>query len=413
MYNQTDPKMNDIQTLENSPMFHLSLSSKELFHSNFLYWLSTVDRHKFVELLNTLLNTTNIDSNWGNWTAVREYKHFDFCIKSGEGNTEVIHLVLENKFKSIPNKKQLDEYYEKTKGCKHHILLTLIDDFQYKDDVKQHWKIINYDDLSIAISQVYKSFTGYISEIIKDYTTFISAFHSLSTSWKVKRDSHFINTLKKYEDLRIDDIYQKFIYGKLLECIICDLGLSKNQVAWGIGYKEMFSEKMDISKNHIFVNSGLTNSQGLLEMKVRLEENTVILIQLQGRQYRRCIERKIGSLKENYNWLCDEAWKEIHDLFSYNNKEQPLKPYPKGLCKNNNPFKEHKIKESAEEKKLNGFCKFGNRFIYQYIKIDDNVTVGTIIDAVISDIKYFLSLSGSIGTNVADLECKFAPEQNI
>lgn len=28
-----------IQQLESSPMFHLSLSSKELFHSNFLSWL--------------------------------------------------------------------------------------------------------------------------------------------------------------------------------------------------------------------------------------------------------------------------------------------------------------------------------------------------------------------------------------
>ena len=34
----TDP----IEILKTSPMFNLSLSSKELFHSNFLYWLSTL-----------------------------------------------------------------------------------------------------------------------------------------------------------------------------------------------------------------------------------------------------------------------------------------------------------------------------------------------------------------------------------
>ena len=35
----TDP----IEILKTSPMFNLSLSSKELFHSNFLYWLSTLN----------------------------------------------------------------------------------------------------------------------------------------------------------------------------------------------------------------------------------------------------------------------------------------------------------------------------------------------------------------------------------
>lgn len=390
--------MKEIEILKQSPMFQLSLSSKELFHSNFLYWLSIIDRHKFVELLNKVLNIVHIDSNWGSWSAKREWKHFDFCITSKEGENEIIHLVLENKFKSVPNKTQLDEYFSKSDKCQHHILLTLVDDFPYKEDVK-NWKVVNYKELSNSIEDVYGNLSGYKSEIIKDYKAFVSAFHDLSVSWRIEKDNLFINTREEYGELRINDIYQKIIYGQLLANIICDLKLREQEVVWGVGKKEMFEENMEKSKNHIYVNSGLTNSQGLLEIKVKLDENTAVLIQLQGRQYRRCIERKEGTLKNNYNWLCNEADNRIRDLFSYKLGEQPLIPYPDGLCNNGEPFKKH---DTAKNNKLDGFCKFGNTFIYQYIKVDDNVKVGTIIDAIISDINHFRSLVNKIGTDISE-----------
>ncbi|MBQ5706558.1 MAG: hypothetical protein IIV73_08105, partial [Bacteroidaceae bacterium] len=46
--------MGNITDLNNSPMFHLSLSSKELFHSNLLAWLAEDPdtRELFVKVLN-------------------------------------------------------------------------------------------------------------------------------------------------------------------------------------------------------------------------------------------------------------------------------------------------------------------------------------------------------------------------
>jgi hypothetical protein len=43
-----------LNRLEHSSMFHLSLGSKELFHSNFLYWLSIVDRDAFLSVMHGL-----------------------------------------------------------------------------------------------------------------------------------------------------------------------------------------------------------------------------------------------------------------------------------------------------------------------------------------------------------------------
>lgn len=151
----------------NNAVFQLSLSSKELFHSNFLYWLatdSTLNPHKkgsssltqnfFNQLLyqfgSSLANKFNLDD----YAVFREYEHFDFSIwekkvkstKSGGDDTdsaqdenvareaskeisyegtcdtkelERVVLVLENKFKSIPYQEQLDFYAGKVLRINH------------------------------------------------------------------------------------------------------------------------------------------------------------------------------------------------------------------------------------------------------------------------------------------------------
>lgn len=38
-----------VETLKNNPIFQLSLSSKELFHSNFLAWLAEDDNTRCVQ----------------------------------------------------------------------------------------------------------------------------------------------------------------------------------------------------------------------------------------------------------------------------------------------------------------------------------------------------------------------------
>ena len=45
-----------LNNLKHSSMFHLSLGSKELFHSNFLYWLSIIDWDVFLTVIHGLAN---------------------------------------------------------------------------------------------------------------------------------------------------------------------------------------------------------------------------------------------------------------------------------------------------------------------------------------------------------------------
>lgn len=102
--------------LQSSPLFNLSLSSKELFHSNFLAWLAQKYPSLFVEICKDL----GCQADWSNanWCVERESMNFDLCIKTGEK----IVMVLENKVKSIPSKLQLDEYVDKlNKGKEHYV----------------------------------------------------------------------------------------------------------------------------------------------------------------------------------------------------------------------------------------------------------------------------------------------------
>lgn len=119
-----------IKYLKTSPMFNLSLSSKELFHSNFLYWIWKLNPNAFKCLMATLLDVEINQLDWGDddkWEVVREYNSFDLCVKyrDTESNNEEtgarkidygdVLLVIENKVKSIPYKGQLHKYVNKVK----------------------------------------------------------------------------------------------------------------------------------------------------------------------------------------------------------------------------------------------------------------------------------------------------------
>ena len=118
-----------VEELQNNPIFQLSLSSKELFHSNFLAWLAEDKNTRgiFNQLMRDWMNDPDWDFNDEKMMVKREYKNFDFCIcqKVRNYHTEkeedqeekyipgAIIFVLENKFKSLPYKEQLEKYHEK------------------------------------------------------------------------------------------------------------------------------------------------------------------------------------------------------------------------------------------------------------------------------------------------------------
>ena len=156
-----------INYLKISPMFNLSLSSNELFHSNFLYWIWQVNTECFKKIINSLIGEENYwEDNWKDkkLEVRREYKNFDLSIvevldsakkeeggdnkvdkstsesenepENGKYRTDgLILFVLENKVKSIPYAQQLLNYNKKIKNHNEEILKKEI----LKDCQRKKW----------------------------------------------------------------------------------------------------------------------------------------------------------------------------------------------------------------------------------------------------------------------------------
>lgn len=96
-----------VKTLQDSPLFQLSLTSKELFHSNFLYWLGVTYRDLFKETFSNLGCRTaawpeDLDGGKG-VQGCQIDQSGSLCEGTGE------------KWKNIPDsRKQGEEYSEST-----------------------------------------------------------------------------------------------------------------------------------------------------------------------------------------------------------------------------------------------------------------------------------------------------------
>lgn len=383
-----------------SPLFNLSLSSKELFHSNFLYWIGQqhpiLFRDIFVELG---CETDWINDAPGTWTVKREYENFDLCLETAYKS---IGFVLENKVKSIPVKGQLDRYSEKLgKGSYDLILLSLTTEFPDKSAIEADgkWKIRSYKNLSDAIKKSVIKYKDELAEydlaLTNDYCLFIDSLHLLLKSWCAKKDSCFLLTKddkKVYNDLRIGDLQDKIWYSTLIAY------LNEHLQESGKGFKVIPGQSINDIKekgnclNEVFTNWGFTHGLGLLEAKVKVNNDYVLLIQLQGDRYCRAIEW-ISDKDLGYNGFWKRAQKErlIRELSFFQFDKDDDISYP-AICKNAN--------EPISMKRRNGkdgnFCKYGNRFLYQAKNIKDDATVFSVIDSIVKELERIVEKAKSL-----------------
>lgn len=377
------------KNLKSSPMFHLSLSSKELFHSNFLSWIGNLAKEnggKEYEAFKNIMKNCFGYNLPEKWEVKREYKNLDFCIIADDN----IAFVLENKVKSMPRKEQLDEYAEKTPSCKKRILLSLATDFPCKEELekeseeKRKWEIIDYKRYSKALQANSQYFQSYHADIIRDYSMYIEQLHNLTEEWALHTDNLYKLLLEspfENDDLRLNDLYFKLSYSWLTQEIKKSLS-NEGNIKYGVyidGIKEKSEDNKSIYKevehggNDIFVNEGFTRGQGFFEFKIKVTEEYCLGIQIQGRQYRHLIEWiKSGSQNHDKYWNDTQNEARVNDISFLSFDENTKARYPECLQR-----------ESKRASKL--YCKYGDRFLYQYATITDDTTIEQMINAVVID----------------------------
>ena len=333
------------EDLQQSPMFQLSLASKELFHSNFLAWIGSWDegnedkrdeKHPFRSIMKALgANKDNVDTWPKGWYVAREFNNFDLCVlnrmpdafnseEERKPNNDVVKsedntmsagslkvlLVLENKLKSIPYKQQLDGYEEearkinKLKGnvkndfdC---ILLSMASVFPDKDEISKKWEIASYRKLLDQIKEGIAT-DAYYKNIIKDYAKQLNALNQLRDSWCGDLENQFFlyfNTEIHKKGNTSEPLYKrvsyKFDYQRLKRLRIHDLfqkqryammcAMLRNDIRKLNGVKIASKDIREDGCNTL-VNFNYMHGEPLLDIWLKIDESFVYTIQVQADSY--------------------------------------------------------------------------------------------------------------------------------
>lgn len=219
---------NIIKDLSNNVMFSLSLTSKELFHSNLWAWLGRKYPKMFTEIF--LDEKVELDENS---IILREYNNFDLYVE-----TEEFICVFENKCKSMPNKSQLMEYDKKLAKIKEEkekeIKTKLISYFEpigryvWADDNTpsriHDWSIITYNELCEKFNDLYEKNEKIIKNndkiIIEEYIKCLELLNDLHNSIELNDGTIIEEYYSLLDNDEIKELSRKINFEKTLERIL-------------------------------------------------------------------------------------------------------------------------------------------------------------------------------------------------
>ncbi|AOZ94939.1 hypothetical protein [Paenibacillus crassostreae] len=342
-----------IQQLESSPMFQLSLSSKELFHSNLLSWLFANYKSDCSRLLRPYIGDN--ENQFSLIKVNREEKNRDLTLYFKNESGQIKKLTIENKVKSIPNYAQLEAY--STDAQEYYLLLSLSKPHFFHGPnlvIKGcEWRCMNYAELACLISEIIPLVFEqnlYHGKILEDYVTFIRILQEISSAgnqdnelYDLYQDHSQLEILRK---LRLDDFYIKQKHAQITSEFTYQI---RNRLPNLLLVPE---KKWDEGKlNEVFSGSGFTRGTGISEVKyvVKIHRNSPVIlgIQVQGEQFRLFVETKEQAREVAEQLYKSGVWfnlDEAKKIPGFGSIEYPLK-----------------------DKRFNGF---GDTFMYRSVKVE-------------------------------------------
>lgn len=297
------------ECLRQSPLFQLSLASRELFHSNFLAWL--FERHP--DWVGPVLGTAPEHRHWrlGKKGLRREERNLDLVLHLDCGST----LIVENKVKSVPYASQLDAYWkdvdklEATYPKPRFLLLTLSPGDAPAAD---KWAVLTYGDVAERLTERTKDLEpGYERALIEDYAGFIRALSALG---RIDAQHDWIDQRPDSRELRISDLLQKRKATWLARNLRAGLMTSLFEA------EAPDTKPLSLGPGQFQIYDGLTNGNGLVGFVLAVCDGPKlpgaralprygIGVQLQGNQYRSFVQilrpdRPNKEVQEAFRKLC-------------------------------------------------------------------------------------------------------------
>ncbi|WOC52282.1 hypothetical protein BPO_1635 [Bergeyella porcorum] len=374
-----------INKIKKSPLFQLSLSSRELFHSNFIYWLGDIYREDFFQFWKEKLNLEQTEIK----KIDREKEHIDITIVLDDDK----EIIVENKVKSTPTKEQLKKY--ESRGD-YFVLLTVFDNREIAKET--NWHFISYKDLKEGFLdkiRVKGDDALYHQALINDYRVVIDfmteIFEDLKKSYN---DLGYFDIIESnrgdLEKLRFSDAYLKHYAQLLAENI-------KKIISDSMGEYRLIDCHWDYEQckvGNVRIVPEFTNSSAAVSMKYVLKNHITapiaLGVQLQSNQLRFFVEslNKADVLDVAEKLYANNQWHSevcVGKILKMTN----VSLLGKGRGKKNDKI---------------GFNSYGtgihkNVFVYKYVdlkKIKKEIRSNEIVEIFINAIKYIDDNKGEL-----------------
>lgn len=393
---------NLIENLEKNVLFNASLGSKELFHSNIIAWfLEQQNKDGEFEALRLFIKEVakldvGIITEENNPIIAREENKIDLTIKWKQDKDWNL-IFIENKMKSIPTSQQLCDYDKKidalwgtmTKGKKltRHVrkkfLLTPFPSKIQSNSEKMLWKNITYQEDIITFLESIKELS-YANEDVKyaieKYISFLTTQNQLllwfnfnnNEDFKLRNyDFYTSEEMDKVRNLRLHDLILKLAHEKI-GALIKNILNNDSSNQYRISEKH---PKDEFKSGNIYITNGFSRSTGITDIKICIDKNQVIGLQLQG-----------NSLRYLTEVFGKNELKEQNRQFAYNITKDKLWFYDENgkLLSGKGRNKELVISNSGEV-----FNSYGLNFIYLNLDVSSyaNNSIISLVEFIVNEIK--------------------------
>jgi len=404
-----------INELKSNFLFLISLGSKELFHSNMIAWiLEQQNKVCEYEVLRLFIKEVaklevGIITDDNKPIIGREENKIDLTIKWKEGDNWNL-IFIENKMKSIPTPKQLNEYDYKidvfwdtktkswppNKRVRKKFILTPFPSRVQSNSKIMPWENITYskeiiNDFLPKIKELefINSEKTYIKIVLEKYLSLLKIqndilkYFKLDDSEEFKKryyDFYLDNSINELRKIRIHDLVLKLAHSKIEECL-----------------RDTLDPKFTIAR----YETAFTDSKGLSTVEVQIRENYFIGIQIQGNQFR-YFTRTDDSLKVKINekfaveLFNKQLW--FYDLDTL----ESLKG--KGRDKSKK-YKNYGLKDQTGDR---SFCEYFNgAFVYLYKELNQPnrpFTINDVIDLVVRSFEHYKAKETEFKQILKDLD---------
>lgn len=348
--------MDYLKNLKANPIFAMSLSEKELFHSNFWAWLFERNKKYIGIFFDEIIDIKE-------YTVEREQGNRDITVWTENGHKA---YVIENKLKSIPKVEQLIKYQQTldtkfTKG-----IITGIYAPRFELD---GWKFMSYDVIGRKIKEIANKTENdcFEKQLIIRYADMLADLISaMNESYRLTLNKWQLNCFKNFEKSRIDDVLKKLKASELASYLDKEL---KDAVPENAGRNGCYTLRIE---------EGFTNKSPLIDLfYVFYDSNELskIGIQIQGTQYKRIVEyKKMPEEKKDkiFEKFAALGWFEDYD-------------------RNNS-----KIIMGRKTAQTKRYCLFKPAFMYQYWTMDEEVPFEVIKEHLIDDLSFAAKILAQI-----------------